>query len=97
MTRIIENLKFNQFEISYFRLNDDKNCYLVNAAYDGKYCIIGRDKYQERYHIIMYRHHFFYDNSIDFWGAIFNLFNVKEPSEEFTEPEDLYTIDQQIF
>ena len=82
--RIIENLEYNEFKISNFRFNDDRSCYMINASYENKFCIFGRDRYQEGYHIIMYRHHFFYNNSTDFWGAIFNLFNVKD----IPEPED---------
>ena len=73
------NLKFLISGLTMIR-----SCYLINASYENKFCIFGRDRYQEGYHIIMYRHHFLYDNSIDFWGAIFNLFNVKD----IPEPED---------
>ena len=89
--RIIENLEYNEFKITNFRFNDDQSCYLTNASYENKFCIIGRDRYQEGYHIIMYRHHFFYNNSTDFWGAIFNLFNVKDKPEpvDSLEEEDI--------
>jgi hypothetical protein len=86
--RIIENMEYNQFEITNFRFNDDRSCYIINASYDNKFCIIGRDRYQEGYHIIMYLHHFFYNNSTDFWGAIFNLFNVKDKPEPVDGPDE---------
>ena len=86
--RIIENLEYNQFEITNFRFNEDRSCYMINASYENKFCIIGRDRYQEGYHIIMFRHHFFYNNSIDFWGAIFNLFNVKDKPEPVDGPDE---------
>ena len=88
MMKIIQNLEYNDFVVSHFRLNEDQNCYLTNAAYENKFCIIGRDRYQEGYHIIMFRHHFFYKNSIDFWGALFNLFNVKDKPEPVDGPDE---------
>jgi hypothetical protein len=76
LTSITEILKYRGARsYDFYERHEIDHC---KVAYDDKFAIIGKHPRAEDYHIIMFKHHFQYDNFSDFINTVFQLFGIPE-------------------